>query len=126
MFPFLSCSAGAGIDDVRALRFTEGAKAPVDVFGSDSKMVSGTGLELGQSAGHGQRKGLHFPYFLPVLLCCTAVGAVLMEGIQVIAVYSGTTAISFCHAPGQHYTSLARDQLQLRLLRRRGLCGLRG
>lgn len=118
MFPFLNCSARAGIDDICALRFTEGTKAAIDVFGSNSKMISGARLELGQGTGHRQRKGLDLPNLLPVLLRCTAVRVVLMEGIEVIAVYSCTVPISFCHTPGQHYTGLTWHQLQLRLLRR--------
>lgn len=50
---FLNSSTRAGTDDICALRFTEGAKAPIDVFGPNSKMVSGARLELGQCAGHG-------------------------------------------------------------------------
>lgn len=126
MFPFLKCSARAGTDDIGALRFTEGSKAPVNVFGSDSKMISGARLELGQRTGHWQRKGLHLPNLLPVLLRCTAVRVVLMEGIEVIAVYSCAGPISFCHTPGQYYTGLTWHQLQLRLLRRRGPLSLWG
>lgn len=126
MFPFLHCSARVGIDDICALRFTEGAEAPADVFGSNSEMIRGAGLELGQRTGHGQREGLHLPDLLPVLLCCTAVGVVLMEGIEVIAVHSRTGPIRFRHTPGQHYAGLAGHQLQLRLLRRRGALRLGG
>ncbi len=118
--PFLSFSARAGTDNVCALRFTEGAKAPIDVFGSNRKMIRGARLELGQSTGHREREGLHLSNLLPVLLCCITVRVVLMEGIEVIAVYSCTGPISLCHTPGQHYTGLTWHQLQLRLLRRRG------
>lgn len=123
-FPFLNCSARAGTDDICALRFTEGAKAPIDVFGSNRKMIGGARLKLGQRTGHRQRKGLHLPDLLPVLLCCITVRVVLMKGIEMVAVYSCTCPISFCHTPGEHYTSLTRHQLQLRLLRRRGSLSL--
>lgn len=87
-------------------------------------MIRGARLELGQRTGHWQRKGLHLPDLLPVLLRSIAAGVVLMEGIEVIAVYSCTGTISFCHTPGKNYTSLTLHKLQLRLLRRRGTLGL--
>lgn len=63
-----NCSARVGTDDICALRFTERAKASIDVFGSDCKMIRGARLKLGQCAGHRQWKGLHLPNLLPVLL----------------------------------------------------------
>ena len=78
----VTSSARVGTDDVGTLRLTEGPKAAVSVLGSDRKMIGGAGLELSQSTGHGQRKGLDLANLFPVLLCC-AVGirVVLVEGI---------------------------------------------
>lgn len=97
-------SAGAGTDDICALRFAEGAKAPMDVFGSHCKMIGGARLELCQRTCHWQRKRLHLPNLLPVLLCRITARVVLMVGIEMIAVNSCTCPISFRHTPGQHYT----------------------
>ena len=55
-------------DGVGALRITEGAKASIRVLGSDRKMVGGARLDLSQSAGHGQRTGLHLAHLHPALL----------------------------------------------------------
>lgn len=121
---FFNILAWAGTDHICALRFTEGAKAPIDVFCPNCKMIGRARLELGQGTSHRQRKGLHLPNLLPVLLWCITVRVVLMEGIEMIAVYSRTCPISLCHTPGQHYTGLTWDQLQLRLLRRWGSLSL--
>lgn len=92
----------------------------MDVFGADSEMIGGARLELGQRAGHWKRKGFQHPDFLPVLLRCVAIGVVLMEGIEVVAVDRGARLVRLGHAPGQHDTGLTGNQLELRLLRRRG------
>lgn len=89
-------------------------------------MIGGAGLELGQRAGHGQRKGVHLPDLLPVLLRRAAARVVLVEGVQVIAVHGGAGAVCLGDAPGQHDARLARHQLQLRLLGRRRPLALRG
>lgn len=116
-------SAGAGTDDACALRFAEGTEAAVDVFGSNSEMIGGAGLELGQCAGHGKWKSFQHPDLLPVLLCCVTTGVVLMEGVEMVAVHGGAGLVGLGHTPGQHDASLTRNQLQLRLLGRRGaLC----
>lgn len=125
-FLFRDDLAGAGTDNICALGFTEGAKASIDVFGSNSKIVSGARLELGQRTGHGERKGVDLPDLLPVLLRRAAVRVVLMEGVQVIAVHSRAAPVRLCNAPGQHDAGLTRHQLQLELLRRWRLLGLRG
>lgn len=120
---FLYSLAWVGIDDICALRFAEGTEAPMDVFGSNSKMVGGARLELGQCTGHWERKGFQHPDLLPVLLCCIIVRVILVESVEMIAVYGRARLISLCHTPGQHDTGLTGHQLQLRLLRRRGfLC----
>lgn len=62
-------------------------------------MISGARLELGQRTGHRQRKSLHLPDLLPVLLRRVTVGVVLMEGIEVIAVHGRAGPIGFRHAP---------------------------
>lgn len=86
-------------------------------------MIRGARLELGERAGHREREGLHLADLLPVLLSWTAVTAVLMEGVQVIAFHRRAGPIRFGHTPRQHDTSLTGHQLQLRLLRRgRPLC----
>lgn len=126
MFPYINCSTCIGTDNICALGFTEGAKAPIDVFGSNSEMISGARLKLGQCTGHRQRKGFHLTNLLPVLLRCVVVRVVLMKGIEVIAVYRCTCPIGFWHTPRQHYTGWARHQLELRLLRRWGSLGLWG
>lgn len=114
------CSAGAGADDVCALRFAEGAEASVDVFGSDSEVVGGAGLELGQGAGHGEGQRLQHADLLPVLLRGAAAGVVLVEGVEVVAVHGRARLVGLGHAPGQHDPRLTGHQLQLRLLRGRG------
>lgn len=102
----LHSSAGAGTNDICALRFAEGTEAAVDVFGSHSEMIGGAGLELGQCAGHWKWKRFQHPNFLPVLLCCVTIGVVLMEGVEMIAVDRGACLVGLCHTPGQHDTSL--------------------
>ena len=115
------------MDDVGALRLAERPEAPVDVFGAHGEVVGGAGLELGQGARHGQRQRLHLADPLPVLLGGGGGrGVVLVEGVQVVAVHRRARAVRLRHAPGQHDARLARHQLQLRLLRRRGLPRLQG
>lgn len=95
----------------------------MDVFGSNGKVVGGARLELGQRAGHWEREGFEHADLLPVLLCCVAVGVVLMEGVEMVAVDGRARLVVLCHAPGQHDAGLTGHQLQLRLLRRRAfLC----
>lgn len=108
---FCNGSTRAGTDDICALRFAERAKAPIYIFGSNSKVIRGARLELGQRTGHRQWKGLHLPNFLPVLLRCIAVRVILMKGIKVIAFYSCAGPINFSNTPGEHYTSLTLHQL---------------
>lgn len=65
-------------------------------------MIGGARLELRQRAGHRQRQSLHLPDLLPVLLGRVAARAVLVVGVQVVAVNSRTCPICLCHTPGQH------------------------
>lgn len=95
-------STGTGINDICALGFTERAKAPVNVLRSYSKMIGGAWLKLRQCAGHRQRKSLHLPNLLPVLLGRVATRAVLVVGVQVVAVDRRARPIRLRHTPGQH------------------------
>lgn len=102
----LRCSAGAGTNDICALRFAEGPEAAVDVFGSNSEVVGGARLELGESAGHGEGQRFQHADLLPVLLRGVTVGVVLVEGVEVVAVHGGAGLVALCHTPGQHDASL--------------------
>lgn len=89
-------------------------------------MISGARLELRQRAGHGQRQSLHLPDLLPVLLRRVATRAVLVVGVQVVAVDGRARLIRLCHTPGEHDAAGTLHELQLGLLGGRRALGLGG
>lgn len=115
--PKISSLTALGRDDICGLGVTEGSKASIDILSPDCKVVFAARHELCQSACHGQWQCLHLPNLLP--LWGHGGTGVLMVGIQVVTVHSGTAPVHLHHAPWQHNPILALypSQFQLWFLR---------
>lgn len=119
--PKISSLTALGRDHICGLGVTEGSKASIDILSPDCKVVFAARHKLCQSACHGQRQRLHLPNLLP--LRGHGGTGVLVVGIQVVTVHSGTAPVHLHHAPRQHNPILALypGQLQLWLLRWRSV-----
>lgn len=95
--PKVSGLTALGRDHICRLGVTESSKASINILSPNSKVIFAARYKLCESARHRQGEGLYLPNLLP--LGRHGGTRVLMVGIQMITVHTGTAPVHFHDTP---------------------------